>query len=84
MIHHTDCGMRTFGNEDLRQRLQAGLGADATAIDFLPFGDLPRSVEEDVRRILESPFLRRGIPVSGHIYDVRLGRLEQVVPPTSK
>ena len=37
VIHHTDCGMLTFTNEQLRDQLHRDLGADASAIDFLPF-----------------------------------------------
>jgi carbonic anhydrase len=83
VIHHTDCGMLTFSNDDLRQKLAEEAGADASEIDFLPFADLEESVREDVRRILESPFIPEDIPVSGFLYDVRTGRLEEVAgaPP---
>src|SRR2546429_8068139 len=39
VIHHTDCGMLTFSNEDLRKKLKLELNADAEHIDFLPFKD---------------------------------------------
>ena len=83
VIHHTDCGMLTFTNDDLRRQLAQETGADAAAIDFLPFTDLEESVREDVRRIQASPFIAQDIPVSGFIYDVRTGRLQQVVAPTT-
>ncbi|MGH2659151.1 MAG: beta-class carbonic anhydrase [Actinomycetota bacterium] len=79
VIHHTDCGMLTFTNEDLRQRLKEETGGDASAIDFLPFADLEDSVREDVRRIRESPFIPDDIEVSGFVYDVRTGALREVV-----
>jgi carbonic anhydrase len=78
VVHHTDCGMLTFSNEDLRERLQAETGQDASDIDFLPFTDLEESVREDIRRIRESPFLDPDIPVRGFIYDVRTGLLSEV------
>src|SRR6266511_5417460 len=37
VIAHTDCGMLTFSNDDVRQKLADEAGADASAIDFLPF-----------------------------------------------
>jgi carbonic anhydrase len=83
VIHHTDCGMLTFTNDDLRGRLATETGADATAIDFLPFADLEESVREDVRRIQASPFIADDIPVSGYVYDVRTGRLHEVVAPAT-
>src|SRR5437764_3418203 len=78
VIHHTDCGMLTFSNEDLRRTLREETGRDASAIDFLPFSDLEESVREDIRRIRENPFIPEGIPVRGFIYDVRTGQLQEV------
>ena len=78
VVHHTDCGMLTFSNDDLREKLRAETGEDASDVEFLPFTDLEESVREDVRRIRESPFLDPGIPVRGFIYDVRTGLLSEV------
>ena len=75
VIHHTDCGMLTFTNEQLREQLRSALGAEASAIDFLPFSDVPRSVREDVAALRASPLLMPGIPIAGLIYDVRSGEL---------
>ena len=83
VIHHTDCGMLTFTSEELQKRLTEETGADASGIDFLTFTDLEESVREDVRRIKESPFVLDDIPVSGFVYDVRTGRLVEVVGPTA-
>ncbi len=79
VIHHTDCGMLTFSNDDLRGLLRRDLGADASRIDFLPFSDLDRSVRDDVETIRRSPLIPNDIEVSGFVYDVRSGRLRQVV-----
>src|SRR6516164_9180089 len=43
VIHHTDCGLLTYSNEDIRQTLKKNMGADATGMDFLPFTDLEQS-----------------------------------------
>ena len=75
VIHHTDCGMLTFSNEDLRKKLKLELNADAEHIDFLPFKDLEQSVREDVATIKNSPLLLKNIEVSGFIYDVKSGKL---------
>src|SRR3954454_10146867 len=57
IIHHTDCGMLTFSNDQLRDKLKAELGADASGIDFLPFSDLEQSVRDDVATVRNSPLL---------------------------
>jgi carbonic anhydrase len=78
VIHHTDCGMLTFTNPELHARVKEDLGADSTAIDFLPFSDLEESVREDVAFLVSSPLIPRDIPIRGFIYDVRTGRLNEV------
>ena len=78
VIHHTDCGMLTFTNEQLRDQLRQDLGADASAIDFLPFSDVEESVRRDVATVRSSPLIPKDIPVSGFVYDVRSGRLQAV------
>ena len=83
VIHHTDCGMLTFTNDHLRARLKQETGEDASHIDFLPFADLEQSVRDDVDRILETPFIDPAILVSGYVYDVRTGALQQVVAPVT-
>ena len=78
VIHHRDCGMLSFTNDDLRNKLRADLGADASQIDFLPFSDLAQSVRDDVETLRRSPFLLRDAPIAGFIYDVNTGGLSAV------
>jgi carbonic anhydrase len=78
VIHHVDCGMQTFTNDQLRERLHDDLGADASKTDFLPFADLDESVRQDVRTIRRSPLIPNEIGVHGFVHDVRTGRLREV------
>ena len=78
VIHHTDCGMLTFSNDQIREMLKNDTGADASAIDFLPFSDLEASVREDVRTIRSSPLIPDLITVTGFDFDVKTGRLSEV------
>lgn len=71
VIAHEDCGMLTFRDEDLQQRLE-------TDVRFHAFADLEESVRESVRRIRESPLLPEPFAASGFVYDVRSGRLHKV------
>src|SRR5512132_1042427 len=48
VIHHTDCGMLTFSNEDMHKLLRSRFGADPGRTDYLPFRDLAQSVRDDV------------------------------------
>ena len=69
VIAHTDCGMLTFSNEGVQQKL-------GTDIDFLPFSDLDESVSAGVRRVRESRLTPDA--VHGFVYEVESGRLREV------
>ena len=82
VIHHTDCGMLTFSNDDIRARIKDESGQEAATaaagVDFLPFSDLAASVRLDVRTLRESPLIPESIPIYGFIYDVHTGKLAAV------
>lgn len=78
VVHHEDCGMMRFSNDELRRMLREELGVDASQVDFLPFRDLDESVRADVRALRECPLIPDAIPVSGFIYSVETGRLREV------
>ncbi len=82
VIHHTDCGMLTFSNDDLRSQCIEVFGSAVAkpveTIDFLPFEDLEQSVREDVTLIRDSPLIPEEIPVRGFIYDVQTGAIAEV------
>lgn len=77
IVHHTDCGMLTFRDEDIRGTLRTR-GVDADHVAFLPFADLDQSVRDDLAAYHASPLVRHDIPVRGFVYDVKTGRLREV------
>ena len=79
VINHTDCGMLTFEDDQLRQKLKDETGTDATGMQFYAFKNLEQNVQAQVQKIKSSPFLPADIPVHGFIYQVEDGRLRQVV-----
>jgi carbonic anhydrase len=78
VIGHTDCGMETFTDDDLREKLATEAGADASRIDFHAFPDVRSRVAESVRRVRETELLPDSFGARGFVYDVRTGRLEEV------
>ena len=78
VVHHTDCGMLTFDNPTLYGICQEQLGADASDIDFLPFNDLEQSVRDDVELIRSSPLIANDTTVTGFVYDVKTGKIQEV------
>jgi carbonic anhydrase len=78
VIHHTDCGMLTFSNRDLRQKVQEDLGQDTGEFDFLPFKHLDDSVREDIEFLQATQLLDPETLIRGFVYDVKTGKLREV------
>lgn len=78
VIGHSDCGMLTFTNDDLRTSLAERQGVDATHLDFQPFGDCGERVLASARRIRESGLLPETYSVHAFMYDVESGRIDPV------
>ena len=77
LIHHTDCGMLTFTDDELADRLEQATGRrpDWSA---RAFSDLEEDVRDSIKRITESPFIPHTDNVRGFIYDVATGELREV------
>jgi carbonic anhydrase len=77
LIHHTDCGMLTFKDDDFRHQIQQDTGIKpewaAEAFD-----DLEEDVRQSIARIKASPFVPNKDHVRGFVYDVESGRLNEV------
>jgi carbonic anhydrase len=78
IIHHTDCGMLTFTNRDLRERVREDLGQDTGEFDFLPFQDLDESVRQDIEFLQATQLLNPDTLIRGFVYDVQTGKLREV------
>lgn len=77
LIHHTDCGMLNFRDDDLKDRIQAEIGI-RPPFAFEAFSDLEEDIRQSIRRLQASPFLLHKDAIRGFIYDVRTGRLREV------
>jgi len=77
LIHHTDCGMLTFKDDEFRRQVQDDTGVKpewaAEAFD-----DLDDDVRQSIARIKASPFIPRKDEVRGFVYEVESGRLREV------
>jgi len=77
LIHHTDCGMLTFADDQVKAQIQADTGI-RPPFALEAFGDLEEDVRQSIARIQASPFVPRKDQVRGFVYDVRTGRLTEV------
>jgi carbonic anhydrase len=77
LIHHTDCGMLTFHDDDFKASIESDTGirppwaAEA-------FADLEGDVRQSIARVKASPFVPHTDAVRGFVYEVETGRLREV------
>src|SRR3954453_19005088 len=78
LIHHTDCGMLTFSDDEFRLAIQeeTGIRPEWAAETF---SDLDEDVRQSIGRIQASPFIPRKDSVRGFVYEVETGRLREVI-----
>ena len=78
LIHHTDCGMLTFTDADLKQQI-----LDETGIKppfaMEAFTDLDADVRQSVARVKASPYIPYKKQIRGFVYDVESGKLREVM-----
>ncbi len=77
LIHHTDCGMLTFKDEDVKKQIEKETGL-RPAFALEAFGDLDEDVKQSIARIKASPFIPNKSSIRGFVYDVRTGKLNEV------
>ncbi|MGB3763705.1 MAG: carbonic anhydrase [Ornithinimicrobium sp.] len=77
LIHHTDCGMLTFTDDEFRQSIADETGVKpAWAAES--FSDLDEDVRQNIARIQADPSIPLKDSVRGFVYDVTTGRLREV------
>jgi carbonic anhydrase len=77
LIHHTDCGMLTFTDDEFKRSIQDDVGIKPEwAAEAFP--DLDEDVRQSIARIKASPFIPRKDSVRGFVYDVHTGALREV------
>jgi carbonic anhydrase len=77
LIHHTDCGMLTFSDDEFREQIQADTGIKPPWAAEA-FADLDTDVRQSIARIQASPFIPVKSSVRGFVYDVHNGSLREV------
>ena len=77
LIHHTDCGMLTFSDDELKAQIHEEVGLKPH-FSMESFSDLEEDVRQSIARINASPFVPHKESVRGFIYEVETGRLREV------
>jgi carbonic anhydrase len=77
LVHHTDCGMLTFTDEEFAQKLEDETG-ERPEWSAHAFSDLEGDVRAGIEKIRQSPFVPKTDSVRGFVYDVHTGELNEV------
>ena len=77
LIQHTDCGMLTFTDDEVKEEIQDEVGIKP-GFAMESFSDLDENVRQSIARIKTNPFVPHKDAVRGFVYDVETGRLREV------
>jgi len=77
LIHHTDCGMLTFNDDDFKRAIQHETGVKPPW-SAEAFPDIAEDVRQSLQRIENSPFVTKHTSARGFIFDVATGKLDEV------
>jgi carbonic anhydrase len=77
LIHHTDCGMLTFTDDEFKKSIEQDTGIRPEwAAEAFP--DLDGDVRQSINRIKASPFVPHKDSIRGFVFDVATGKLNEV------
>jgi len=77
LIHHTDCGMLTFKDDEVKGQIEKETGI-RPSFALEAFSNLEQDVRQSAARIKASPFVPKKDKIRGFIFDVGSGRLNEV------
>ncbi len=79
VMHHTDCGLTRFTNPAFQQQAMERLGLSVDEVAAIAITDPAVSVQDDIERLRQTPGTPDQLVVSGFVYDVTSGTVNQVV-----
>jgi carbonic anhydrase len=83
LIHHTDCGMLTFTDDEFKRSIEQETGIKPSWAAEA-FSDPDEDVRQSIARIQASPFIPRKESVRGFVFEVETGRLREVAADASE
>ncbi|MEP6650883.1 MAG: carbonic anhydrase [Lapillicoccus sp.] len=79
VVPHTRCAVATNTAAELRDRVSASAGQDASWQVFHVVEDQEAALREDVRKVRTHPLILDSVAIGGFIYDVDTGLLDRRV-----
>jgi carbonic anhydrase len=79
VINHTDCGLMTTSEQDLRTRIQNRTGTAAVSPAFFyAFQNIDENVRHQLEKLRTHPWIPKSITIRGFVYDVSVGKLREI------
>ena len=79
IIHHSDCGLERLANPQAQQAISQRSGVDLAVVESFSIADHNQSLADDVDRLRRSNLMPDVLVVSGHLYNVKTGRINEVI-----
>ena len=79
VVEHTECKMASATDDQVHELILESSGIDTRSLEFRTMDDQLASLARDVQAVRSSPYLPKGVDVGGFLYDVRTGRLKEIV-----
>ncbi len=77
LVHHTDCGMLTFQDDEVKDQIVADTGARPHfALEAFP--DVDDDIRQSIVRLKANPFIDHKDHIRGFVFDVKTGRLKEI------
>jgi carbonic anhydrase len=81
VINHTDCGLMKASEDEMHRRIEKEAGVAASSpVRFYAFSDVEKNVREQLEKLNAHSWVREGLTIRGFVFDVRSGKLKEVVP----
>src|SRR5918999_393357 len=78
LMHHTDCGMLTFSDDDVKRQIESDTGI-RPPFALEAFEDVEEDVRQSIARIKASPFIPNKDAIRGFVYELETGGLREVL-----
>jgi carbonic anhydrase len=80
LLHHTQCAMAGVSDEDMRERIAAASGADATGLELFTMADQRATAESDIACLRASPLVPAAVEIDAFLFDVHTGEVSPLTP----
>lgn len=83
IVQHTDCGYERLANPQIRSAIHHKVGIDMNELEFRANDDHTATLKDDIEKLRQSSYVPNNLVISGHIFNVDTGLIEEIFTPES-